>query len=133
MKKLQILVWRNQTGFQILHKIRQRATSVSVSRGESRCSHLCVQVYRLNSAHNGATTPHHVHGATRTVRKTMEMDISNTPQVVNRTSKYMKITEGRNANYTLAPYCYQGIMATSSSYCFCFLQQEGIPGDCCQK
>lgn len=76
------------------------------------------------------------------------MDISNTPQAVNRTSKYIKKNKGRSANYTWYDiynytwyniYNYTLYIATRVSqpyppyYCFCFLQQEGIPGDCCQK
>lgn len=73
---------------------------------------MCVHVYRQNSAHSGATSTHDVQDVH--VRKTMEMDISNTAQAVNRTSKYMKKTKGRSANYTLAPYYYQDMTATYS-------------------
>lgn len=52
------------------------------------------------------------------------MDISNTPEAVNRTSKYMKKNKGRSANYTLAPYCYQGIPATSSYYASAFCNKR---------
>lgn len=107
------------TGFPILYKIGPRSTSgKSAMRGESRHSDLCVHVYRQNSAHSGATSTHEGHGATHTVRKTMQMGINNTPQAVNRTSKYMKKNKGRNANYTMAQYCYQGVPVTSSYYCY---------------